>query len=200
MRISESVKCSKGSGVGLGLQTPESTEKSSNPEGVACDGNPGAREAETGRCLGLQTRFRKIKKEKWNRAHKLCVKLTHKNKLTETQPTKMSAHSGFQGSDCQPLCFYCYCRCYLWCVCVMWVCTWHHTCGSWKTACVSWWSPSTIAFQSWALAINLGHRGLYWLGPQINLLVTCTLKNSKRFRNVQNVILRSLGSQRTREP
>lgn len=59
LRISERVKCSKGSGVGLGVQTPESTEKSPNPEVVACDCNPRAREAETGRCLGLQTRFRK---------------------------------------------------------------------------------------------------------------------------------------------
>lgn len=32
MRISGSVKCIEGSGVGLGVQTPESTEKSPSPE------------------------------------------------------------------------------------------------------------------------------------------------------------------------
>lgn len=61
-----------------------------------------------------------------------------------------------------------------------------------------------ISFYRCIPELSSGHQswpqGPLLAGPSDQPASDLYIKNSKRFRNVQNVILRSLGSQRTREP
>lgn len=141
--------------------------------------------------------------EKWNLAHKVCVKLTHSDKLTDKHSPLKCQHTLYSRFQAQIanhfasiviLHFICG-------VCVLCGCS-HGTTRVEVGRQLVWAGvlllPSHSRVELWPSILATGV--LYWLGPQISLLVACTLKSGKGFRNVQNVILRSLGSQRTREP